>query len=91
MCALLITAEIKKFITVTDYAFPLLFKQGFELSHILYNDRYGNAARTHYRQDFVKVIGQADIGKFVHKEMNRYRQCTLVDFICRVEQKLKEL
>ena len=38
MCALFITAKIEKFITVTDNAFPLLFKQGFKLCHILYDN-----------------------------------------------------
>lgn len=40
-------AEIEKLITQTDQRFPIVFIHGFELCHVLHDDRAENGAGTH--------------------------------------------
>ena len=58
MGTLLVAAQIEKFITVANNAFPLLLKQGFKLCQILQD--YGNrhATGAHHAQNLVEVIWQ---------------------------------
>ena len=58
MGTLLVAAQIEKFITVADNAFPLLLKQGFELCQILQDNRNGHATGAHHAQNLIEVIWQ---------------------------------
>jgi hypothetical protein len=58
---LLVAAQIEEFIAVAADAFPLLFKEGFELCQILQDNRNGYTSGTHDAQNLVKVIGQRNI------------------------------
>ena len=91
MCGLLIAAEIDKLVAVADNGFPLLFKQGFQLCHVLQNDADADSSGTHNGKNLIKVIRQRNVCKFVHQEMHRNRQTSAMLGIRRGKQRLKQL
>ena len=90
MRALLVPSEIDKFVTVTDNGFPLFFKKSFELREVLQDNADRYAAGTHDRENFIKVIGERNIGELVHHKMHGNRQCA-ASAVRNLEQLLKQL
>ena len=85
MGALLVAAQIQKLIAVAHDAFPLLFKQGFELCQILQDDTDRHATGTHNRQYLVKIVWQGNIGKLVHNKMAMHGQAAAVLVVCQIK------
>lgn len=91
MRGLLVAAEIKKLIAVTDDAFPLLFKQGLELGEVLQDDGNADLAAAHGGQQLVKFVRQRDVGKLVHHKMDVDGQTPSVLVVGEEHEALKKL
>jgi len=89
--ALLIAAEVKKFIAVAYNAFPLLLEKGFELRQILQDNGHRYPSGTHNGQNLIEVIGQRYIRKFVHYKVAMHGQAAAVFMVCQIKELLKEL
>lgn len=89
MTGLLVTTQIEEGIAVTDYGFPLLFKQGFQLGHVLDDDGHRDFPASHGSQQFIKVIRQCHICKLVHDEMYMDRQSATMDLVCLIVKLLE--
>ena len=85
MGGLLITAEIQEVVAIAHDALPLLFKQSLELCKVLDDDADGDLAAAHGGQQLVKLIGQGDVRKLVHHEVNGNRERTSVYMVSHIE------
>ena len=61
------------------------------MCEVLQNDGYGYLAGAHDGKDFVKIIGQAHIGKLVHEEMHMDGQASTVLMVGQIKELLKKL
>ena len=90
--ALLVAAQVQKFVAQTDQRLPVVFVHGLELRHVLRDDRAENTARTHGRQRRQKtVLGQRNVREFVDQQMHRHGQPSPVDAVSLTVERLNEL
>jgi hypothetical protein len=69
----------------------LLLKQSLQLRHVLQDDGYRNPARAHDGEYLVKIVGERNIGKFVHQEMDVNGERAAVFVVCGVKKLLEQL